>query len=91
MVNGRTLCFGNLSLMGVILTYGDPSLVPRGAGFNPVPREVGDQVQADLVELLRAGRIKPFVGKTVPFEALPQALDEMLDRATVGRVVVEVR
>jgi NADPH2:quinone reductase len=65
MVNGRTLCFGNISLMGVILTYGDPRRVPRGMGFNPVPREVGDEVQAALVELLRAGRIRPIVGRTV--------------------------
>jgi NADPH:quinone reductase len=91
MVNGRKLCFGNISLMGVILTYGDPALAPRGSGFNPVPREVGDEVQAALVELLRAGRIRPLVGKTVAFEDLPAALDEMEARATVGRIVVKVR
>jgi NADPH2:quinone reductase len=91
MVNGRTLCFGNISLMGVILSYGDPALVPRGSGYNPVPREVGDQVQSDLVALLRAGSVRPIVGRTVAFEHLPEALDDMEDRATIGRVVVTVR
>jgi NADPH2:quinone reductase len=90
MVNGRTLCFGNLSLLGVILTYHDGPL-RAGTGFNPVPRSVGDQVHASLVELLRAGRIRTLVGRTVPFESLPQALDDMEDRATIGRVVVRVR
>jgi NADPH2:quinone reductase len=91
MVNGRTLCFGNISLMGVILSYGDPALVSRGSGYNPVPREVGDQVQSDLVALLRAGSVRPIVGRTVAFEHLPEALDDMEDRATIGRVVVTVR
>jgi len=55
MVNGRTLCFGNISLMGVILSYRDPALMPPGSGFNPTPREIGDEVHAHLLELLRAG------------------------------------
>ena len=53
-----------ISLMGVILTYNEPG--PRGSGFNPVPRSVGDEVQAALLELLDAGTIRPIVGKTVP-------------------------
>jgi NADPH2:quinone reductase len=90
-VTGRTLCFGNISLMGVILTYGDPERAPRGAGFNPVPRVVGDQVQEHLLELLRAGSIRPIVGRTVAFDDLAVSLDEMEDRSTIGRVVVKVR
>lgn len=88
MVNGRTLCFGNISLMGVILSYRDPGQMPPGTGFNPVPPEVGRRIQERLVELLERGQIRPVVGKTVPFEQLPGALDEMEDRTTTGRVVV---
>jgi len=90
MVNGRTLCFGNISLMGVILSYRDPKAVPPGSGFNPTPPEVGQQVHERLVEMLRAGRIRPLVGKTVPFVDLPAALDQMEDRATIGRVVIQI-
>ena len=89
MVSGRTLCFGNISLMGVLLAYLDAALVPPGSGFNPTPRAVGDQVQGHLIELLRAGRIRPLVGKTVRFEELPGALEQMEERATIGRVVVQ--
>jgi NADPH2:quinone reductase len=87
MVNGRTLCFGQLSIMGVILSYSSTPMA-AGLGYNPVPREVGDRVQAHLLELLAAGQIKPLIGRTVPFEELPAALDAMEDRATIGRIVI---
>jgi NADPH:quinone reductase len=89
MVNGRTLCFGNISLVGVILSYGDPALVPPGSGFNPTPPEVGRHIHGRLLDLLEQGKIHPVVGQTVPFEQLPDALDEMEDRSTTGRVVVK--
>jgi NADPH2:quinone reductase len=96
MINGRTLCFGNFDLLGVILSYRDPA-VPEGMQFDlpvPVPRynspsaEQGEAVQAHLVELLAAGRIRPVVGAQVPFEELPRALEDMEARTTTGRVVV---
>ena len=89
MVAGRALCFGNISLMGVLLAYwGSP--LPAGSGFNPTPRSVGDAVHGDLLALLRAGRIRPLVGQTVPFEQLPLALEAMEDRTTTGRAVVDI-
>jgi NADPH2:quinone reductase len=90
IVNGRALCFGNFSLVGVILAYSDPALLPPGSGFNPTPPQVGREVQAHLVELLRAGQIRPVVGRVVPFEQLPLALEEMEARTTVGRIVVQI-
>jgi NADPH2:quinone reductase len=89
MVTGRTLCFGSFSVVGVILAYRETPL-RVGTGFNPVPREVGDAVHRHLLELLDQGRIRPVVGRTVPFEALPEALEDMEARSTVGRVVVEI-
>ena len=87
LVTGRMLCFGNISVMGVILSYRDPRRC-RPGGVQPVPREVGLQVHDRVTELLAAGRIRPLVGKTVSFRELPDALEEMEDRATIGRVVV---
>ena len=96
MVSGRDLCFGNFDLVGVILTYVDPAVAPYVTDFVPVPvprfnpptTEVGARVQAHLLELLAAGAIHPVVGRTVPFDELAQALDDLESRATVGRVVV---
>jgi NADPH2:quinone reductase len=96
MVSGRALCFGNFDLMGVILAYTEPSLAPYIGDFLPVPvprfnpptTDVGRRVQENLVALLAAGRIRPVVGTTVPFDRLPDALEDMENRRTVGRTVV---
>ncbi len=88
MVNGRALCFGNFSLVGVILAYSRPG--PAGFGFNPTPPEIGKEIHEKLVGMLRDGKIRPLVGKVVDFERLPEALDEMEARSTTGRVVVRI-
>jgi NADPH2:quinone reductase len=96
MISGRAFCFGNFDVVGVILGYHDAALdgvqyempvpVPR---FNGPTAEIGEAVQADLLGLLAAGKIKPIVGQRVPFEQLPQALDEMESRSTIGRIIIE--
>ncbi len=96
MVSGRALCFGNFDLLGVILSYVDPAALPHAGRWLPVPVprfnpptvEMGRQVQAHLLDLLAAGAIRPIVGRTVPFEDVARALDDMEARTTVGRVVV---
>ncbi len=88
MVTGRMFCFGNYSVVGVILAYGDP--VGPGTGFNPTPYAVASEMHDKLVVMLRAGTIRTLVSETVPFEQLPQALDRMEERSTVGRVVVQI-
>jgi NADPH2:quinone reductase len=97
MVSGRMFCFGSFDVRGVILTYSSydatllnsfelPVPVPR---FNAPSRQVGERVQEHLLSLLEEGSIKPIVGSTVPFEHLPQALEDMESRTTIGRVVIE--
>jgi NADPH2:quinone reductase len=96
MVSARALCFGNFDMVGVILAYVDADVVPYVSGFVPVPvprfnpptTEVGVRVQAHLLELLNAGAIRPIVGRTVTFDELAQALDDMESRTTIGRTVV---
>jgi NADPH:quinone reductase-like Zn-dependent oxidoreductase len=97
MVSGRVLCFGNFDIVGVILAYVDPAALPYVNDhvrepvprFNPPTTDVGERVQAHLLELLSTGAIRPIVGATVPFEDLAHALDDMESRATVGRIVVQ--
>jgi NADPH2:quinone reductase len=91
-VTPRRLCFGQLSVHGVLLSYtSDPIAARRATGFNITPRAVGEAVHARLLELLDAGSIRPIVGSEVDFLDLPNALDAMEDRSTIGRVVVHVR
>jgi NADPH:quinone reductase-like Zn-dependent oxidoreductase len=96
LISGRALCFGNFDILGVILAYVEPAYAPYVTDhvsvpvprFNPPTTDVGQRVQTHLLELLAAGRIRPLVGSTVPFEELPGALEEMESRRTVGRTVV---
>jgi NADPH2:quinone reductase len=88
MVSGRTLCFGNISIVGVLLSYADLGLIPPGSGYNPTPRDTGLRIHDELIGLWRAGHIRPLLGAVEPFENLPAALERMEDRATVGRVVI---
>lgn len=88
-ITPRTIFFGNFSVGGVLLSYNsNPEEARRLRGFNVTPRSVGDAVQSHLLALLAAGKIRPVIGDVVPFAQLPQALNDMEDRKTTGRVVV---
>jgi len=85
----RALCFGSISLMGVMLAYaGEPKAENPAPGFHMLPRSVGERVQTSLEALLAEGRIRPVVGEVVDFAQLPAALDRMDQRLTIGRTVV---
>lgn len=86
--NPRPLLFGNFSLGGVLLSYGDAEATRRATGFNIVPRSVGDQIQAHLESLLAEGRIRPIVGREAPCGDLPQELERMERRETMGRTIL---
>lgn len=96
VTTGRTLCFGNFDVLGVILAYlPDEVRLPRSGvtavpvpRFNPPRRSTGDAVHAHLLELLAAGRIRPLVQRVEPFEALPSALEALEDRRSTGRIVI---
>jgi NADPH2:quinone reductase len=89
-ISPRPLLFANASVLGVLLSYSShPEAARAASGFNVVPRSVGEQVHAALVERLDAGRIRPVIGARVPFTDLPTALEAMEQRRTSGRVVIE--
>lgn len=88
-VTPRQLCFGNLSVGGVMLSYTSlPAAARAATGFNIVPRVVGEEIHRSLTALVDDGRIAPVVSEVVSFSSLPMALDAMEDRRTTGRVVV---
>jgi NADPH2:quinone reductase len=89
----RAIAAGNLKLCGVLLSYADPGVatfVKQAMGFNFVRREVGEQITAEVLDLVRAGTVKPVVGQVVGFDAVPQAIDDLANRRTTGRVVVQL-
>ena len=83
----RPILFGNFSVGGVLMAYGES---PRGGPMrvNVVPRAVGDAVQAHLVELLEAGRIRPLVGRVADYRELIDEYERMEARRTKARSVL---
>ena len=84
----RPMLFGNFSVGGVLMTYGDPARY-AGLGLNVVPRERGEAIHAALLRLLEEGAIGPVVGRRVGFEALPVELERMERRETMGRTILD--
>jgi len=88
-VTPRALCFGSVSLMGVMLAYTNhPEGENPAPGIHITPRSVGERVQHSLETLLAAGNIHPVIGKVMRFEEVPAALDEMDQRLTMGRTII---
>jgi NADPH2:quinone reductase len=89
----RRVMGANVRLCGVLLAYAVPevrTLVKQAMGFNFLPRELGERITAEVVDRVRAGRVRAVVGSTVDFEAVPAAITAMADRATVGRTIVRL-
>jgi NADPH2:quinone reductase len=88
----RAVAKGNFALIGGMMGWrdtNDPNA--RRAGFNPLPRAVGQEIHDDLLDLLRRGRIRPVVGKVISFGEIPAALEDLEGRRTVGKTVARIR
>ena len=89
----RRVALGNFKLCGVLLNYQIKAMVPtikQAMGWNVAPRALGEHITRELIELVRAGSIRPVVGRTVAFEQLPAALEAMANRETTGRTIITV-
>jgi len=93
LVVPRSLSVGNFQLCGVMLAYAPDAVAPvmkRGLGWNFVPSSLGAHIMREITAHVVAGRLKPVVGREVHFEALPEALEALGARATVGRTIVRL-
>lgn len=89
----RRLATGNFKLCGVLLAYGDENFVPamkQAMGWNFCSHPLGKKIMAEIVDLVIAQKLKPVIGDVVGFEELPAALERMRDRATTGRVLIQL-
>jgi len=89
----RQIVAGNLKLCGVLLAYADPSmagLVKQAMGFNFLSRDLGERITNEVIDLVRAGKVRPVIGSVVGFDAVARAIDDMANRRTTGRVVVQL-
>jgi NADPH2:quinone reductase len=87
----RPVLFGNFSLVGVCHAYvDDPIALKQATGFNFPAHADGVKLHAALLELIERGKLRPLVGRVVPFAELPAALEAMGRRETTGRIVVRL-
>ncbi|MEM7276250.1 MAG: NADPH:quinone oxidoreductase family protein [Actinomycetota bacterium] len=68
----------NYSLVGVHM-----------GGYREADPSPFQQCYDEIYDLLTAGRIDPLIGRTVDMEALPEALRDLAERRTTGRVVLD--
>jgi NADPH2:quinone reductase len=89
----RRLATGNFKLCGVMLGYANAQMGPmlkQAMGWNLCPDTVGQKAMAEILALVRAGKVRAVVGEVVGFGELPAAMTRMRDRKTTGRVIVRV-
>lgn len=87
----RPVLFGNFSLVGVCHAYADDALEFRKlTGLNFPSHAQGEETHRQILGLVEQGAVRPVVGRELPFTELPDGLDAMERRATIGRVVVRL-
>jgi NADPH2:quinone reductase len=89
----RRIAMGNFKLCGVLLNYTSDDMIAllKGAmGWNVAPTALGERAMNEIIEAVRSGSVRPVVGATPAFEQLPQAITDMADRSTIGRVIITV-
>ncbi|MEZ5246284.1 MAG: zinc-binding dehydrogenase [Acidimicrobiales bacterium] len=89
----RRVALGNFKLCGVLLNYAGDDMIQMmktALGWNVSPTALGERITADIVDLVRAGAVKPVIGSVVAFEELPGLIDDMANRRTTGRAIVMV-
>jgi NADPH:quinone reductase len=86
----RRLMLSNLKLCGVLLAYAEPDVrefLKTGMGWNFVPAALGEHIMREVIDLVRGKNVRAVVGRVIDFEEIPEAIESMASRETVGRTV----
>lgn len=89
----RRIALSNISLCAVMLAYADEPMsefLKDGMGWNFVPEALGEKINQDIIDLVRQKKIAPVVGQLIEFEDIPQALEDLANRKTVGKTIVKL-
>jgi NADPH2:quinone reductase len=80
--------YGNFDVCGVCFAFVDSPRGPRLFGMNFLSTAEGIAMWADILQLARAGKIRPIIGRQIEFGDVPAALTALENRETTGRTVV---
>ncbi|WP_235632078.1 zinc-binding dehydrogenase [Mycolicibacterium rutilum] len=86
----RKASMANISVLGVILAYGELPKEFRRFGLNFFPAEVGREVHRALCDFVASGAIRPVIGRRITMDEVADALHAHQNRRTTGRTVVAI-
>lgn len=89
----RRIAAGNFKLCGVLLSYADherSTMMKQMMGWNLPSNELGAEISRQIVDRVQAGRIRPVIGRVVDFGDVPEAIEAMANRETVGRTIIKL-
>jgi NADPH2:quinone reductase len=89
----RRIAAGNFKLCGVLLSYADSeraTLMKQLTGWNLPSNQLGEEITRQIVDRVKAKRIRPVIGQVVAFEDVPSAVEAMANRETIGRTIVRL-
>ena len=89
----RRSAMGNFKLCGVLLSYADAErqkMMKELLGWNLPSDALGVEITRNIVEMVKAKRVRAVVGSVVEFEDVPEAIEAMANRETVGRTIVRL-
>jgi NADPH:quinone reductase-like Zn-dependent oxidoreductase len=62
--------------------------VKSAMGWNFPPSSLGSHIMDEIVSLYERGAIRAVVGRVAAFEEIPEAIDAMAHRNSIGRTVI---
>src|SRR5580698_6462548 len=80
--------YGNFDLVGICFAYADSPRPARPFGMNFLSTAQGVDIWNRVLQLARAGTIRPVVGQQIEFAEVPAELEALERRETTGRTVV---
>jgi NADPH2:quinone reductase len=80
--------YGNFDLVGICFAYVDSPRPARPFGMNFLSSAQGIEIWNRILQLTRAGTIRPVIGQEIEFADVPRALEALERRETTGRTVV---
>jgi NADPH:quinone reductase len=86
----RRLMLSNLKLCTVMLAYAAPEVsefLKTAMGWNFVPAALGERIMREIIDLVRAEKIRAVVGRVIDFGEIPAEIEAMANRETMGRTV----
>ncbi|MCU1429582.1 MAG: alcohol dehydrogenase [Actinomycetia bacterium] len=89
----RRVMLGNFKLCGVLLGYANndmSNMLKSAMGWNFASDQLGEKIMGEIIELVLSKKVKPVIGKVVDFADIPEAIEAMANRETVGRTIVQL-